>query len=166
MTDLVDNPQPAPSAPSARKQRRRVSKQEKVRRLSISLPESLFVGLESMVKERGYQTRSQAVSEMISDQLLDLQQKYGDNVMAGTITLVYNNTRKELLASLKEIQFKYIVEIVSSLHVHLEQRHSLEVLLVQGPASRLKQIASELITCKGIIHGKLNITSMVLPPLY
>lgn len=156
----ADAPRPSTS------RSRRKPKGEKVRRLSVSLPESIFLGLETMVKERGYQTRSQAVSEMISDQLLDLQQKYGDNVMAGTITLVYNNTRKELLASLKDIQFKYIVEIVSSLHVHLEQRHSLEVLLVQGPASRLKQIASELITCKGIIHGKLNITSMVLPPLY
>jgi CopG family nickel-responsive transcriptional regulator len=50
--------------------------------------------------------------------------------------------------------------------VHLENLHSLEVLLVQGPGARLKKIADELIACKGVKHGNLNVTSTVLPPIY
>jgi CopG family nickel-responsive transcriptional regulator len=39
-------------------------------------------------------------------------------------------------------------------------------LLVQGPGFRLKRIADELITCKGVKHGYLNVTSTKLPPIY
>jgi metal-responsive CopG/Arc/MetJ family transcriptional regulator len=37
---------------------------------------------------------------------------------------------------------------------------------VQGPGYRLKQIAAELIACKGVKHGYLTVTSTILPPIY
>jgi CopG family nickel-responsive transcriptional regulator len=40
------------------------------------------------------------------------------------------------------------------------------VMLVQGPASRLKIIADKLITCKGVRSGKLTISSAILPPIH
>ena len=51
-------------------------------------------------------------------------------------------------------------------HVHLENHHSLEVILAQAPGLRLKRIADELIACKGVKHGYLNVTSTILPPIY
>ena len=37
-----------------------------VSRISVSLPEALLQQLDAMVKERGFESRSQAISEMIS----------------------------------------------------------------------------------------------------
>ena len=42
----------------------------------------------------------------------------------------------------------------------------MHVILLQGPATRLKLIADELITCKGVRSGKLTISSAILPPIH
>jgi hypothetical protein len=61
---------------------------------------------------------------------------------------------------------KLIAEVISKQHVLLEDNHMMEVILVQGPASRLKAIADELITCKGVRSGKLTISSALIPPIH
>jgi CopG family nickel-responsive transcriptional regulator len=135
-------------------------------RISISLPVTLFDELDDMVAKRGFASRSDAISKMISEQLVQHQQQLGRQIMAGTITLIYDHEKPGLQSRLMKIQHNYLKEIISSQHVHLEQHHSLEVLLVQGPGFRLKRIADELITCKGVKHGYLNVTSTKLPPIY
>ena len=144
----------------------RSHKKSHVSRISISIPSTLFDELDTMVTARGYASRSEAISKMISEQLVQHQQQLGRQVMAGTITLIYDHAKAGLQSRLMKIQHKYLKEIISSQHVHLEQHHSLEVLLVQGPGVRLKRIADELITCRGVKHGYLNVTSTILPPIY
>lgn len=144
----------------------RPPKKSNVSRISISLQPALFDELDDMVAKRGYASRSEAISKMISEQLVQHQQQLGRQIMAGTITLIYDHEKPGLQSRLMKIQHNYLKEIISSQHVHLEQHHSLEVLLVQGPGFRLKRIADELITCKGVKHGYLNVTSTKLPPIY
>ncbi|HEY5895350.1 MAG TPA: nickel-responsive transcriptional regulator NikR [Chthoniobacterales bacterium] len=135
-------------------------------RISISLPVTLFDELDSMVATRGYASRSEAISKMISEQLVQHKQELGKAIMAGTITLVYDHFKPGLTFRLLKIQHKWLKEVISSQRVQLENHHSLEVLLVQGPGYRLKQIASELISCKGVQHGYLTVTSTILPPIH
>src|SRR5258705_194815 len=144
----------------------RTQKKSTASRISISLPSTLFDELDAMVAARGYASRSEAISKMISEQLVQHQQQLGRQVMAGTITLIYDHTKTGLQSRLMKIQHKYLKEIISSQHVHLEQHHSLEVLLVQGPGFRVNRIADELITCRGVKHGYLNVTFTNLPPIY
>ena len=49
--------------------------------------------------------------------------------------------------------------IISTLHVHLDHDHCLEVLAVRGKAGIIKKIADELIAAKGVKHGKLTVTT-------
>jgi CopG family nickel-responsive transcriptional regulator len=141
-------------------------KKDNVTRFSVSLPESLFHELDAMVQERGFQSRSQALAEMISQQLIQHRREYSDEIMAGTITLVYNNLKRDVHQKLWGIQYRHVKEIISSQHVHLERQHSLEVLLVQGPAATLKNILDQFSACKGVTHAKLDVTSHLLPPLH
>jgi CopG family nickel-responsive transcriptional regulator len=135
-------------------------------RISISLPEPLFVKLDAMVGERGYASRSEAISKMISEQLVQHAQQFGKEILAATITLIYDHSKPGLQSRLIKIQHQYLKEIITSQHVHLENNHSLEVILAQAPGERLKQIADQLIACKGVKHGHLNVTSTLLPPIY
>lgn len=135
-------------------------------RISISLPEPLFVKLDAMVEERGYASRSEAISKMISEQLVQHAQEFGKEVMAATITLIYDHAKPGLQSRLIKIQHQYLKEIITSQRVHLEHNHSLEVILAQAPGERLKDIADELISCKGVKHGHLNVTTTLLPPIY
>ena len=135
-------------------------------RISISLPVTLFDELDDMVAKRGYASRSEAISKMISEQLVQHQHELGKSIMAGTITIIYDHAKPGLPTRLLNIQHKWLKEVISSQRVHLENHHTLEVLLVQGPGYRLKQIAAELIACKGVKHGYLTVSSTIIPPIH
>ena len=142
-----------------------MSKAEKVVRFSISLPSGLAAQLDGMVGGRGFKNRSQAIGEMVRSQLSELKVEAGTGSTAGTISLVYDYRRRNLQAALSAIQHKYYLLIVASMHVHLEHHHYLEVLLVQGPPRQVRRLADELVTCKGVRHGKLQLTAVGIPPL-
>jgi CopG family nickel-responsive transcriptional regulator len=50
--------------------------------------------------------------------------------------------------------------------VHLMHAHTMEVILVQGPAQQLQHIADRMLTCRGVITGKLQLTTAIIPPLH
>ncbi|MET5011909.1 ribbon-helix-helix protein, CopG family, partial [Burkholderia pseudomallei] len=104
-----------------------------VARISVSMPEDLLAELDSMVAARGFESRSQAISEMINLQLLEHKRKLGDEVMVGTITLLYDRSVRGLQKELADLQCDHIDEVISSLHVHLMGQQMMEVILVQGP---------------------------------
>ena len=137
-----------------------------IQRMSVTIPAGLLRSLDQMVAERGFDNRSQAVAELIHDRITEHQQATGNEVMAGSITLFYDQTKNNLLAQLAELQREHVAEVISSLHVQLERNFMMEVILVQGPAQKLKQITHDLVACKGVKGGKLALTPIVLPPLH
>ncbi len=137
-----------------------------VSRISISLSEDLLQELDLMVGSRGFASRSQAVSNILHRALTDHRQKLGDRVMVGTITLFYNHTIAGVQQRLADLQRSNIDEVISSLHVHLEQSQTLEVVLVQGPARRLQAIADEMIAMKGVMSGHLQLAAALIPQVH
>ena len=137
-----------------------------VSRISISLPPELLEELDRMVASRGYGSRSQGIAEMVNYQLAEHKRTLGDEVMAGTLTLLYNRATRGLQGKLADLQYQHIAEVISSLHVHLSEDQMLEVLLVQGPASQIQAIANEMIALRGVITGHLQLLAAVIPPLH
>ena len=137
-----------------------------VKRISISLPQDAFRDLNNLVKARGFENRSQAIAEMINSSCIEHYKQRGTTIMAGTITLFYDESRPGLLEQLAAIERENIDEVISSQHILLEENHTMEVILVQGPARRLKFISDKLITCKGVKSGRLVIMSMLMPPIH
>lgn len=140
-------------------------KSDKIARISVSLPESLLDELDAMVQRRGYQSRSQAVAALTRDGLVEFATQLGTESVAGTINLVYDHTQKGLQSRLAAIQHRYYLMVVTSMHVHLEDHNYMEVLLVQGPAQKLRELADALITTRGVKQGKLTLTATAMPPL-
>lgn len=132
----------------------------------MSLPENLLKEMDDMIAQRGFESRSQALASMISQQLTEYRCEYDDQIVAGTINLVYEHTVPGLQKQLAELQHIYIDEVISSLHVHLMQARTMEVILVQGPASRLKSIASKMSSCKGVLSGRLQLSTALMPQLH
>lgn len=137
-----------------------------VARISVSMPEELLAELDSMVAARGFESRSQAISEMINLQLLEHKRKLGDEVMVGTITLLYDRSVRGLQKELADLQCDHIDEVISSLHVHLMGQQMMEVILVQGPAAKLQGIADRMTTLRGVVTGRLQLMAATMPPLH
>jgi CopG family nickel-responsive transcriptional regulator len=130
------------------------------------LPEELLNSLDAMVEARGFASRSQAINDMLHQALTEHKSHQGDDIMVGIVTLFYDNSVAGLQKQLADLQFHYIDEVISSLHVHLAHNQTMEVVLVQGPAAKLQQIADKMITRRGIITGKIQLIAAVIPPLH
>ena len=135
-------------------------------RVSISLPADLAHALDTMIDERGFQNRSQAIAEMIEQSLIRHRQTDATAVMAGTLTLFYDSSKAGLLEQLAKIERTYLEECISSQHVLLEGQYIMEVLLVQGPVRRLRQLSNDMLSCKGVSSGDLTLTSKLIPQVH
>jgi len=137
-----------------------------VARISISLPEGLLHQLDGMVAERGFESRSQAIADMIHQQVTEHREELGQDIMAGTINLVFDHSIPGVQKHLADLQHEYIDEVISALNVNLIQNRTLSVILVQGPARKLNLIADRMITCRGVITGKLLMSTAIIPQVH
>ena len=136
-------------------------------RLSMSLPADLFRQLDMMVEERGLPSRSQLIAELIRHALAEHEAlTRPENMLAGTVTLIYRADRGRVRQQLAQTQIDYLKEVILSQHVFLEGDQSLEVLLVQGPATRLKDLCDALRGIRGVQQLQLVTTTALLPPLH
>ena len=132
---------------------------EPVARFGVSLNRSLLKALDRMVRKQGYRNRSLALSDMIRDRLVEHRQEMEDRDVVGSITLVYDHHRSHVQRTLTDLQHHHLNTIVSTLHVHLDYDHCLEVLVVRGKASLVRDVADHLIAARGVKHGKLMLTT-------
>lgn len=127
-------------------------------RFSISMPGALVERLDAMASAAGFANRSQAVTKLVRDALVEHESVRDGRDIAGTITLVYDHHKPNLQALLTAVQHDYGQQIVSTLHVHLNHDTCLEVLVVRGAVRKVEELADRLIAAKGIHHGRLTVT--------
>jgi CopG family nickel-responsive transcriptional regulator len=123
------------------------------------MPTDLVSQLDAMVQAKGYANRSQAVAEMVRAHLVEHYGQMGEHEIAGTVTLVYDHHRPNIQALLTEMQHDHEDTIIATLHVHLDHDNCMEVLAVRGRADAVRRIADQLISAKGVKHGKLTVTT-------
>ncbi len=128
-------------------------------RFGISMEKELLQRLDQEIVKRGYPNRSEAIRNLIRNQLVEIDWSRGDEEVAGTITIIYNHHVKGLSDLLLELQHRHHGMIVSVMHVHLEHEHCLEVMVIKGKAAEARDLADRLIGVKGVKHGKLTISS-------
>lgn len=138
---------------------------ELVSRISVSIASPLLAELDQMVYERGFGSRSQAVSDMVNRELVEHKRILGSDVMVGTISLHYDRSVRGLQKNLADIQYQYLDEVISSLHVHLSENQLMEILLVQGQVQRLQEIANVMSTRRGVFSSRLQVHAAIIPPI-
>lgn len=130
-----------------------------VTRFGVSLDESLLAKFDRVIGRKGYTNRSEAIRDLIRDNLVREQWELGTEQAVGTITLVYSHDVPDLADRLTDLQHAHYRSIISALHVHLDPHHCLEVLVLRGKAKDLKAIADRLIGTRGVKHGTFSATA-------
>ena len=128
-------------------------------RFGISIDERLLDQFDEMIGNKGYVNRSEAIRDLIRAALVEEEWADDNQQTVATVTLVYDHHTRDLADKLTEHQHSHHEEIVSTLHVHLDHHHCLEVVVIKGAANKVKRIADELIGTKGVKHGKLVATT-------
>ncbi len=125
-----------------------------VSRFGVSLDEELLKELDKYVAENAFTNRSQAIRFLIEKNMAEEKWKC-NNIVAGAIVLVFNNTKKEILKKSAEIQLEFSDVILSTQSFFLNEINLMQIIAVKGPSVKLTEASDKLIGIKGIKHGKL-----------
>ena len=136
----------------------------KLARISITVPELTVDALDQKIVDQHYESRSQAIVDMINKHLI-ADQEQRNAVMVGTFTLLYDASVKPLRVQLLDLQQQFLEQVVSSLHIQLDEQKILEVMILQGVTTELKALSQQFIALKGVIKGHLELMDAVMPPI-
>lgn len=128
-------------------------------RFGVSLDSDLLEKFDALCEERCYQTRSEAIRDLIRNALVQKEWENPGKEMVGTLTLVYDHHQSDLAQKITEIQHAALDVIVTSLHIHLDHHNCLEVLILRGPGESIKATAERLMSTKGVKHGKVSLAT-------
>jgi CopG family nickel-responsive transcriptional regulator len=125
-----------------------------LKRFGVSLEDNLLDVLDQYVIDNGFANRSQAIRFLIEKNVAE-QKWQCDHIVAGTIIIMYDQSRKEIASKITIIQQNYTDVILSSSQYYINQNFCMHIATVLGTAFRLTELADHLTSIKGIKHGKL-----------
>jgi CopG family nickel-responsive transcriptional regulator len=128
-------------------------------RTGVSIDSELLDEFDSFIERQGYTNRSEALRDLIRDRLVSADVKAPNAEVVGTVTLIYDHHSRLLPEKLTDIQHQHHGEIISTVHAHLDHDTCLEVVVVKGKSKRIQQLADLLISIKGVLHGRLVMSS-------
>jgi CopG family nickel-responsive transcriptional regulator len=126
-------------------------------RFGVSLEQEMLNALDDYIKDNRIANRSQAIRHLINNNLVEKKWQC-NNIVAGSITLVYDHHKHDVLNNLNKIQHEYYNVILSSQHIHLNHDKCMEIIAIKGKAAILTKLADMLIAEKGIQHGRLTMS--------
>lgn len=129
-----------------------------VTRISISLPPNLLEDFDQVTSNIGYD-RSKAIQQAMRDFISEYHWELDSTASAvGTITIIYDHDIPGLEGELTKIQHQHTTLISSTTHIHLDTHHCLLVIVVKGKTAKIKELATQLQSQRGI--NQLKVTSM------
>ncbi|MGE5569301.1 MAG: nickel-responsive transcriptional regulator NikR [Rhodospirillales bacterium] len=128
-------------------------------RIGVAIDSDLLAKFDDLIARRGYTNRSEAFRDLIRDELVEEAWESPDRKVVGTVSIVYDHHVRQLSDRLTGMQHEFFHNVLSTLHVHLDHDHCLEVLVVRGKAAEVRKLADTLIATKGVKHGRLTITT-------
>lgn len=131
----------------------------KLVRFSISLEQSLLSRLQRLVRKSRYTNRSEYIRDMIRGQLVEQEWADTQQVVVGTITLIYDHHARQLTDRLVDIQHEHHDQILATTHVHLSHHLCAEMIMLRGSAGAVRQLADRLRKQRGVLHAALAMSS-------
>ncbi len=131
----------------------------KLIRFGVSLSSDLLKQFDKLIDLKGYKNRSEAIRDLIREELISEEWKEEGRETVGVFSLVYDHHRNDLSQVINNIQHDNLDIIRSSTHVHIDHKNCLEVIILKGKSSEIKKLTDRLTSTKGIKHGKLIMTS-------
>jgi CopG family nickel-responsive transcriptional regulator len=125
-----------------------------VTRFGVSLEQDLLEALDAFVQDNSYANRSQAIRALIEKNIVEKKWLCNSHV-AGAIVLIYDPDKNDIAFNITKIQQANIPYILSTQRFFKEKNRCFEVIAVEGTAQQLTRLSEEILSLKGMIHGKL-----------
>ena len=132
-------------------------------RIGISLDKELLSKFDELIDKQGYQSRSEAIRDLVRRQLSEKKLSNPKAMAVAAIFLVYNHHSTKLTDKLVAVQHSHklgsSLQIISTLHVHLDEHDCMEVIVLRGHVCQINKMAEGILSMKGVKLGRLNIVA-------
>lgn len=133
-------------------------------RVTISVSEEFASELAAFMASHRYDNRSEAIRDLarlgLEKAKLDSGDDSGDCV--ATLSYVFNHHTRELSKRLTDVHHGHHDLHVSTTHVHLDHENCLEVAILRGRMSAVREFAKSVIAERGVTHGSVNFVPVVV----
>lgn len=135
---------------------------EKITRFGVSIEPDLLKKFDKAIKKKGYENRSEAIRDIIRENLIAEKTEDPNSEVIGTLTMIYDHHAGNLTNRLLDLQHHHHKEILTTTHIHVDHDNCLEVLVLKGKTRNIQKLADNIKSLKGIKHGELVITESKL----
>ena len=125
-----------------------------VKRFTSSVPGDLLDEFDGAAKELGID-RSRAVSLAMRNFLSEYHWKAEDRNAAGALAYIYDHEKGDTNRELTEVQHHRRDVIVSTTHVHIDERNCLEVVVLRGKIASIRDLSRHIMAVKGVKQARL-----------
>ncbi|MAP34201.1 MAG: nickel-responsive transcriptional regulator NikR [Halomonas sp.] len=127
-----------------------------MQRVTVTLDEELLSEVDALMALRGYQNRSEAIRDLTRNGLKQAREEVAPNAPCmGALVYVYDHAARDLSKRLTRHSHDHHDLTLSTLHVHINHDSCLEVALLKGQGSALKQFADEVSSSRSVRYGQL-----------
>ncbi len=128
-----------------------------MQRFTISLEPDLAMRFDSLIAERGYLNRSEAVRDLLREKLgqallLDGDAKWG----VGTVSYIYDRSDHILVQRVLALQHDHHDLVLNSQHTPLDHDNGLATVTLRGSVAAIQTFAARLIALRGIRNGHVH----------
>jgi len=132
-----------------------------MQRFTISLQNELAEQFDTWIAQRGYETRSEAVRDMLRAELERNQQQAAQSLhCVAKLSYVYRFGQRELVERLARLQHDHHDVVVSTMHMQLDHEYRLETVMLRGTTAIVTALADSICAERGVHHGHLNLVSV------
>jgi CopG family nickel-responsive transcriptional regulator len=128
-------------------------------RFSVAIGGELLRRFDQYREMHRYPNRSEAVRGLMRAALIEDVIDREESEAMGVVTLIYDHHAGRISERLTELQHGHLEQVVTTTHVHLDERRCLEVILLRGPAGQVRGLADDLIGTKGVETGRLVLSA-------
>ncbi len=128
-----------------------------IERIGVSLEKELLSRFDDLIAGRGYPSRSEAIRDLIRQQMSGERLSDPKAEAVAAVFLVYSHHSTKLMKMLTGLQHSHLLQTISSLHIHLDEHECLEIIVLRGPVGEINRTAENLISLKGVRLGRINL---------
>jgi CopG family transcriptional regulator, nickel-responsive regulator len=124
-------------------------------RFGVSMEDGLLQQFDQLIGRRGYANRSEALRDLVRAAIVENLWQHNSSPTVGVVCLVYDHETGDVGHKLTHIQHESQIQVVSSMHVHLDHHNCLETIVLRGRSTDIQTTADQLISLRGVKLGKL-----------
>ncbi len=129
-----------------------------MQRVTISIDETLAERFDALVRSSGYQSRSEAVRDLVRQAVGDQsQEEAASTYCVASLSYVYDHHTRDLAERLTDLGHAHHDLVVATTHVHLDHETCFESTILKGSTRAVLDLVNGVRAQRGVRYGAVNL---------